>query len=39
LPAVAAQPSRRHLAWSAAGVLLLAAVAGFAAVLAIAHIA
>lgn len=39
LPAVAPEPSRRHLAWAAAGVLLLAAVAGFVAVLAIAHLA
>jgi serine/threonine protein kinase len=39
LPAVAPEPSRRHLVWAAVGVLLLAAVAGFVAVLAIAHLA
>mgnify|MGYP001104597931 CR=1 FL=1 len=39
LPAVAPVPARWRAAWAAAGVLLLAAVAGFVAVLAIAHLA
>jgi serine/threonine protein kinase len=39
LPAVAPQPARRHIGWAAAGVLVLAAVAGFVAVLAVAHLA
>lgn len=39
LPAVAPAPSRRRTAWAAAVALVLAATAGFVAVMAIAHVA